>query len=89
VTVVELRGRIGPMEALELRGQIDSATAELRPQVVVDLSEAETIHPSVVAAIVRGVERARYARGSLRVIPPTRPAVIRVLDLVSARDLLR
>ncbi|MFT4595916.1 MAG: anti-anti-sigma factor [Paracrocinitomix sp.] len=88
MSVIELTGDLGPMDALTLRRELDLATAQIRPQIVLDLSAVASLHPAVVAAIVRASRRARKAAGSLRLVAPTSPSAERTIGLVSLPDLL-
>lgn len=89
MSVIELEGQVGPVEALALRVRLDQETAEIRPRVVVDLSRVDTIHPAVVAAVVRATRRARRVSGDIQLIAPAHGPAARVLDLISASDVLR
>lgn len=88
MTRIELCGDLGPVEALELRGVLDRETADVRPQVILDLSAVDTMHPAVAAAIVRAARRARQRAGALSVIAPMAAAAARTVGLVSLQDLL-
>ncbi len=83
-----LEGNLGPLDALALRSDLDGATDQPRPQVVLDLSAVESLHPAVVAAIVRASRRARKAAGTLRLVTPAAPRAARTIHLVSLPDLL-
>jgi len=88
MTVIQRSGDLGPLDALELRRDLDRATAELRPQITLDLSAVESLHPAVVAAVVRASRRARKAAGTVRLIAPTGAAASRTIGLVSLPNLL-
>ena len=89
MSVIELEGHLGPLDALTLRRSLDQVTAETRPQVVVDLSAVESLHPAVAAALVRAARRARRAAGSLRIVEPTTAGADRMFRLVSMPNLVR
>ncbi len=89
MTTIRLTGDLGPVEALDLRERLERETARPRPHVTVDLATVNTMHPAVVAAIVRAAQRAHLASGELRLIEPTAPPASRTIDLVSLDHLLR
>ena len=88
MTTIECHGDLGPLDALALRRDLDRATAEQRPHVLLDLSGVESLHPAVVAAIVRASRRARRSAGTLRLVAPTADRAERMLGLVTLPHLL-
>ena len=88
MSIIERSGDLGPMDALSLRHDLDRATANVRPHIVLDLSSVDSMHPAVVAAIVRASRRAKKAAGSFRLVAPTAPQAERTIRLVSLPDLL-
>ena len=88
MSTIALHGDLGPMDALTLRRDLDRATAQIRPHVVLDLSGVASLHPAVVAAIVRASNRSRKAAGTLRLVAPTAPKAERTIRLISLADLL-
>ena len=89
MSVIELEGHLGPLDALELRRSLDTATAVQRPQVVVDMTRVQSVHPAVAAAVVRAARRARRGAGSLRLLEPTEPGADRMLQLISLPQIVR
>ena len=89
MSVIELSGVLGPLDALDVRRSLDAATSQPRPQILLDLSAVESLHPAVAAAIVRGSRRARRGAGQLRVIEPTSAAGDRLFRLASLPAILR
>lgn len=69
-----LAGQLGPKSALELRDRLAFESFSTRPQIHVDLSSAESVHVSVVAALVRIGRQAKRRSGGLSVTFPTSPA---------------
>lgn len=89
MSTLELHGHLGPLDALEIRRSLDQATAVTRPHVLVDMSDVDSMHPAVAAAIVRGSRRARRSAGTFRVIAPAKPGTDRMFHLASLPAILR
>jgi len=89
MSVIELTGELGPLDALTLRRSLDQATAEDRPQVLIDMSAVKSLHPAVAAAIVRAARQARRSAGQLRVIEPKSPGADRMFRLISLPQIVR
>jgi anti-sigma B factor antagonist len=80
--VIELRGEhdISTSAALvDALGRVDGAGA---PQVVVDLSAAEFIDSSVLAALAHGGEHVDAAGGRIAIVAPSAGRARRLLRLV-------
>lgn len=78
-----LAGPIDPIAALDLRGRLDHATAQLRPRIEVDLTDVTEIHVAGVAALISAARRAGRQRGELRLHPPRSARARHQLDLAS------
>lgn len=63
-------GRLTPSDALELDHLLEPLSMAVRPRLVVDLSDAEEIHPAVVSVLRRHQRRARRQGGELHVVAP-------------------
>ena len=86
--IISRTGDLGPADALDLREELDEATQHDDPNVMLDLREVDSLHPAVVAAIVRAASRARRAAGGLELRRPTSPAASRMLGLVAIDHLI-
>ncbi len=86
--VITRRGDLGPADALALREELDDATRQTDPSIVLDLRAVDSLHPAVVAAVVRAARRARHAAGSLELRRPTSASASRMLGLVAIDHLL-
>ncbi|MEM9466128.1 MAG: STAS domain-containing protein [Actinomycetota bacterium] len=86
--VISRSGDLGPADALELRHELDDATRRNDPNVMLDLRAVDSLHPAVVAAIVRAARRARQAAGGLELRRPTSPDASRMLGLVAIDQLI-
>ena len=86
---VTRHGNLGPMEAFELRNELEGLTTGTHCDVLLDLSAVDTLHPAAVAAIVSGAGCARRGSGRLRMIEPSDARAQRTLSLVSIATLLR
>ena len=51
--IISRNGDLGPADALDLRNELDEATRSDDPNVMLDLRAVDSLHPAVVAAIVR------------------------------------
>ena len=61
--VVPCSGDVGPVHSFELDRRLDELTTEVRPFVIVDLSEATHVHPAVVSVVIRHRRQARRQGG--------------------------
>ena len=86
--IISRRGDLGPADALDLREELDDATQQADPNVMLDLRDVDSMHPAVVAAIVRAARQARRAAGGLELRRPTSPAASRMLGLVAIDQLI-
>lgn len=88
MSTIILSGQLGPTSALALRDRLALESFGPRPQIHVDLSSAESVHVSVVAALVRiGREAKRHAGGLSVTFPTSRAAreCFRLTNLVDER----
>lgn len=88
MTTIRLTGDLGPLEALELRDRLEGEIAVRRPRIFLDLSAVESVHPAVLAAIVRAAKIARTRSGFLQLAPPTAARACRVIDQVCLNRIL-
>ena len=82
MTVITLGGRLGPETSYDLDGRLTPATTMVRPQVVVDLSSAEDIHPSVGAVLLYHQRQARRLAGDVHIVAPRTGDAHRLLDQI-------
>ncbi|MEM9520333.1 MAG: STAS domain-containing protein [Actinomycetota bacterium] len=88
MTIITRTGALGPGDALDLRHELDEATRQPDASVTLDLREVESLHPAVVAAVVRAARQARKAAGVFELRRPTSPNASRTLGLVAIDQLI-
>lgn len=79
---ITLSGRLAPAGSFELDDQLGTLTRTLRPQVTVDLTDVDELHPSIVSVLVRHQRQARRQGGDVRVMAPVATDALRTLDQI-------
>lgn len=83
MSTITLSGHLGPKSALALRDELALESFSRRPQIHVDLSQAESVHLSVVAALVRIGRQATRRSGGLSITLPTSAAARECFSLTN------
>ena len=87
-TVIQLQGDLGPLDALELRRRINHVVALDCPEIMLDLSGVDRVHPAVAAVVSAAVRRAHTASHTLLVVVPQERSAAQHLGLLAPPDLL-
>lgn len=89
ISTIKIDGRLGAMQAVDLRRQIEDAIDEGIVRLIVDLSQAVFVDSAGLAALAKGMKDCRSAGGDLRVVAATNPDAARVFSLTRFDQVFR
>jgi anti-sigma B factor antagonist len=75
VTLIRIEGRLDATAAPDFQIQLMTAIAEGKTCLVVDLSNVWFVDSTGLGILVTGLKAARRARGDLRLVAPSAPAM--------------
>ena len=84
VAIVELKGRLDMLTAVDLKQRLATVVADGRNRLVIDLANVDFVDSSGLGALISGLKAARVAGGDLRLAQLTKQ--VRYILEVSTLD---